>query len=81
VYGPGPVTLHGYVPASSSVKIQVFTLAFRKVREINLAQVAAGTELNLTLNDDWGNILANGLYYLLVTTNQGRRIGKLLILR
>jgi hypothetical protein len=73
--------MHGFVTAASSVKIQVFTLAFRKVREINIPQALAGADLGLSLNDDGGNVLANGLYYVVVTTKQGRKIGKLLILR
>jgi len=73
--------LHGFVPLNSSVKIQVFTLAFRKVREISISQAAAGSDLGLSLNDNGGNALANGLYYVVVTTNQGHKIGKLLILR
>jgi hypothetical protein len=28
-----------------------------------------------------GHFLANGLYYVVVTTNNGRAIGKLLVLR
>jgi hypothetical protein len=65
----------------SDVKIQIFTLAFRKVQDQTFPQVSPGVELAVDLADKWGSRLANGLYYLVVTTNQGRSIEKLLVLR
>ena len=63
-------------------EIEIFTLAFRKVNEITLSNVQAGlTDLGLPLTDKEGNPLANGLYYVVVTTKSGRYTGKLLVLR
>jgi hypothetical protein len=65
----------------SDVKVQVFTLAFRKVQEKFYAQVPAGTDCPLELVDKWNKPLASGLYYVVVHTSAGRSIAKLLILR
>jgi hypothetical protein len=43
--------------------------------------VGAGQTVVLELKDRSGTPLADGLYYLVVTTNQGRSILKLLVLR
>jgi hypothetical protein len=69
------------VPAAE-VNIQIFTSAFRKVNEIRLAQVPAGvTDTSLNLADKWGKVLANGLYYVVMSIDGQRTIGKLLIMR
>jgi hypothetical protein len=68
--------------ASESVVLQVFTTAYRKILEENLGPMAAGmNDVGLTLRDDKAKALANGIYYIVVTTPQGRAIGKLVILR
>lgn len=81
--GPGPVTLQISLGApASKVTIEVFTLAFRKVNEINLSNIPAGTlDVTLPLTDRGGIPLANGLYYVVIQTPQGRFITKLLIIR
>jgi hypothetical protein len=57
-------------------------MAFRKVNEMRLSQVPAGvTETSLNLIDRWGKSLANGLYYVVVTIDGHKYVGKLLILR
>jgi hypothetical protein len=33
------------------------------------------------LSDDWGNSLANGLYYVVIQTNQNSWVEKLVVLR
>jgi hypothetical protein len=80
--GSGPVSIH---PSAyygiSDVKVQVFTVAFRKVQEKFYHSVPAGQDLPLLLNDKWGKPMASGLYYVVVSTNRGRSIGKLLLLR
>ena len=83
VTGPGPVTLQfTLVESANRVEVLVFTLAFRKVNEIVLSNVSAGTtDVALPLTDKEGRPLANGIYYVLVITPQGRSIGKLLVLR
>jgi hypothetical protein len=64
------------------VQILLYTTAFRRVNEITLPGVPAGTSnLSLPLTDRKGNPLANGLYYVVVRSPQGRFILKLLILR
>ncbi len=70
-----------YYYGSSNVKVQLFTLGFRKVAEITAKNIPWGTDVPLDLVDRWNKTLANGLYYVLVTTSNGRTIGKLLLLR
>lgn len=53
------------------VKIRVFTLAFRKVNEIDYGTVGAGQPITLPTTDNEGTNLANGLYYVQVFTTQG----------
>jgi hypothetical protein len=75
---------HVYVPglkAASDVKVQVFTVAFRAVYERDFQRVQPGTPLTIPSTDQWNKQLANGLYYVIATTPQGRTLGKWLILR
>lgn len=65
----------------SWVKVGYFTLAFRKVNEIDYPDVAARSLVTLPLTDQTGKPLANGLYYIVIHTNQGRSILKLLVIR
>ncbi len=65
----------------SDVKVQIFTLAYRKVQETFYPRITSGTDCLLPLVDKWGKPLADGLYYVVVHTSQGRTIGKLLVLR
>jgi hypothetical protein len=82
VTGPGPVTLQVSLKSPGRVQISVYSTAFRRVNEIILPDVPAGTnDLSLPLTDRQGNPLANGLYYVVVQTPQGRSIIKLLVLR
>jgi len=66
---------------SANITVQVFTLAFRKVLSQNYPQVAPGTVLSFPLKDSWGNNLADGLYYVAITTPQNRWMVKLLVLK
>jgi hypothetical protein len=80
--GPGPVTLQVSLSSPGQVQITVFTTAFRKVNTITLSNVPAGTtDVVLPLTDQEGTPLANGLYYVVVRTSQGRFTTKLMILR
>jgi rhamnogalacturonan endolyase len=82
VTGPGPVTLNLHLSTAGRVQISVFTTAFRRVNEITLSNVPAGTtDVALPLTDREGTPLADGLYYVVVTTPQGRFVVKLMILR
>ncbi len=66
---------------SSDIRVAYFTVAFRKVNEISFKTVPAGTLLSLPLVDKRGISLASGLYYIVVQSQQGRSILKLLVLR
>lgn len=63
------------------MRIEIFTLAFRKVQDRTFDSVPSSTPITQGLIDREGNPLANGLYYVIVTANAGRSIGKLLVLR
>jgi hypothetical protein len=65
----------------SDVKVQIFTLGFRKVNEMVFPQVLPGVSVSINLVDRWNKPLANGLYYIVVITDQGRSIAKLMIIR
>ena len=43
--------------------------------------IPAGTAVVVPLTGRGGNPLANGIYYVVVTTNAGKATGKLLVLR
>jgi flagellar hook assembly protein FlgD len=77
------VTLQVTLAAGSSeVRIEIFTLSFRKVNEIVLKNVPAGvTRVTYDLTDSKGSPLANGLYYIVVRSSQGRFVTKMLVLR
>jgi hypothetical protein len=61
--------------------VEVYTLAFRKVQDKTYPSLPSGTAVTLSLTDKSGHPMANGIYYVEVTTVNGRSIGKLLILR
>ena len=63
------------------MKLQIYTTAYRKVRDMTLQQVPAGSDVTLDLVDKTNATLGNGLFYVVVTTNQGKSILKLLIFR
>ena len=61
--------------------MRIYTLTSRKVFDRDISQIPVGVDVLLELKDNWGTPLANGLYYVVTETSQGRRIQKLLILR
>jgi hypothetical protein len=81
--GQGPVLLNIPLPhGAAQVKVRVFTTAFRKVYEADQSHVPPGNfTLPLPLQDEGGRPLANGLYYLLVESPQGKTVIKLLVIR
>jgi hypothetical protein len=82
VSGPGPVTIQlPNYPGSEVVTIQVFTTAFRMVNSLPPKSETGGSHVTLPLTDRKGAPLADGLYYVLVTSPAGKSIVKLLILR
>ena len=83
-----------YVPGAGTadVKVEIFTTAFRKVQEMPFSNVQLGMASNgisVPMTDRHNDLLASGLYYVVVTTspssNSGGRalhlIGKFLLLR
>jgi hypothetical protein len=77
----GPVNIvPPYFDGASDVKIQVFTPAFRKVRE-NTTNLSRYGTVVWEPTDAQGNPLANGLYYVVLTTKNDRVIRELLMLR
>ena len=84
---PNPVKEGGEVQvllplnSASGVTVLIYTTAFRKVREEFFPQVGVGQAVTLELKDRSGRSLANGLYYLVFVTDQGRWRVKLLIVR
>ncbi len=84
---PNPVTgttvnvLPPEYTGTANVRVEIFTLAFRKVQEETFVNVPSGVAVTVQLTDKWGRPLANGLYYLVVKTNGGQSIGKLLIIK
>ena len=79
--GTRPVLVRFPSSGTSDGKIQLFTTAFRKVLDIPLHAQNGGTDYSFELKDQKGNLLASGLYYLVLTNNQGRQILKLIVLR
>ncbi len=66
---------------SSKVTVKLFTVAFRMVVDLEITQIPAGGDFSIPLNDIWNQPLTNGLYYVVITTNQGKSVQKLLVLR
>jgi hypothetical protein len=79
--GTQPVTVSFPASGTSDGKIQLFTTAFRKVLEIPLHAQGGGTNFSFELKDQKRNLLASGLYYVVLTNSQGRQVLKLLVLR
>ncbi len=77
----GTVQLNPDLTSESNVSIEIFTIAFRKVNTLNYSNIQPGESVPIPLSDSWGTPLASGLYYVVVQTNQGRSVVKLLILR
>ena len=65
---------------NQDVKIQLFTTAFRKVKETIDRSVPYGP-LKFELMDDWDHPLASGLYYVVIEVGNHRSVMKLLLLR
>jgi hypothetical protein len=80
--GTQPVKIH--VPGrtgTADVTVQIFTVAFRLVQQQVFDQVLAGTDVSIELKDKSGKPLASGLYYVVVTIDGYKSVGKLMILR
>lgn len=78
----GPLRIFVPFKSTADVKVEVFTTSFRKVLDKKFPAVSPGVSVKLDPIDQWGKSLADGLYYVVVTTSLGdRRKGKWLILR
>jgi hypothetical protein len=66
---------------TADVTVQIFTVAFRLVQQQVFPQVLVGTELPIEPEDKTGKPLASGLYYVVVSVDGHKSVGKLLILR
>ncbi len=73
-----------YVPGQGgpgNLKVEIFTIGFRRAQEATISNVVPGASIDLELRDKAGVTLSNGLYYVVVTTPEGERfILKLLVL-
>jgi hypothetical protein len=67
--------------SASNLHIEVFTTAFRKVREDDHPNPLPGIGVALELKDKTGVKLADGIYYVVVSLDGRRTVTKLLILR
>jgi hypothetical protein len=77
---PAYVQLPDYA-GSMDVNMEVFTTAFRKVREESFSQVPGSSDIPLSLLDKSGVRLANGLYYVKIHGRLDRWTCKWLVLR
>lgn len=78
--GVSEVTLAPFLTGISDVRVQIYTTAFRKVLDTTFPQTSPGQYLTLPLLDASDRSLANGLYYVMVTTAQGKTLLKLIVL-
>ena len=78
-----PIHIRLNTTVISDAKVQVFTTAFKKLPGFHYGsqRSGGGGDVALALMDKWNATLANGLYYIVVTTSQGKSVQKLLILR
>ena len=80
--GSVPPALIIPVNSATTLKVKIFTAAFRKVWEGDYSGIAPPEyKMTLPLADKWGVPLANGLYYVKVDTNLGFYRIKWLILK
>lgn len=81
VFGPTVNLLPPSYNGISNVRVEMYTLAFRKVQDQTYTGLASGAVITLSLTGRDGRPLSNGVYYVAVTTSSGRAVGKLLVLR
>ncbi len=62
--GTAPISVSVNVPGPSTVNFDVFTAAFRKIVSQPPVQINGQTSLGWDLKDNWGNPVADGLYYI-----------------
>lgn len=60
--------------------MKLFTVAFRKIYDAAFNQIPPNGDLAVNPSDSWGNSLANGIYYVEVTTPTGGPVVKKLLI-
>ena len=80
ITGPAVNVLPQAYSGVSTLEVEIFTTAFRKVQEVVFPNVPPGVAVTVELTDKWGTPLANGLYYVVVIVDGRRSFAKLLIL-
>jgi hypothetical protein len=70
VAGNGPVYFNVQAPAGSTVSLDVFTPAFRRIAW-DSQTLSGNATLDWDLRDHWDTPAADGLYYLRVRINHG----------
>jgi len=74
------VTLQTQLNAPGNVRVRIYTVAYRKILDKTFDDVPAGPQ-NLVIPLNSSGMIANGLYYVVVTANGNRWVLKLLLLR
>jgi GH18 family chitinase len=70
--GEGPIQMRVDLPKSGEVKVRVYSVSYRMVREFRFPNAILGTQdLILDLHDQTGKVLSDGLYYFRVETPGG----------
>ena len=80
--------------SANFIEAKIFTTAFKMVKNVRFSQTSPGcsdfrgeadfkgtSDFKMDLADNWGRQLANGVYYIVVTTPTLKATTKLLILR
>jgi hypothetical protein len=72
-----------YLPLTklATVRVQIFTTAYRMISDMTYSPVSPGQPLALSMVGPDENPLSNGLYYVAVTVNGNRQFLKWLVLR
>ncbi len=79
--GGGPLKLSLPLSNLSRLRVEAFTVAFRKVLDQDWVPASAASAVTIAPVDSSGAVLANGLYYVRVTAGGQKWLLKLLILR
>jgi hypothetical protein len=80
--GTQPVSIH--IPGrtgTADITVQIFTVAFRLVQQQIFPEEPLGADVKIDLKDKNGKPLASGLYYVVVSIDGKKTVGKLLLMR
>jgi len=64
---------------TQDVKVQIFTSGFKPVLTKTFSMVPSGQTVQVDLVDDWGQPLANNVYYVKVTVGGSQRTTSLVV--